>query len=151
MSRPTLLLVLLSGCLHAATMPVNLVSRAEFPPADREQVWSRALVALQELAPIASVEGPAQVATTAPHGGAQTCRKSKCEVTGVLQVIVTPTGAFSARYNRTFSGEVDMAYSGSYERLLLEEDVARLQYQLDDWVAEVVGGKAAPAAATQRP
>lgn len=147
MLRPLPLLVLpalaLAGCLHAATMPVNLVSRAEFPPAEREQVWSRALVSLHRFGPLAAVDGPDLVATTAEHRGVQSCRGRQCEVTGVLQVIVTRAGTFSARYNRTFAGKVGRATTTALERLLLEEDVSALQSQLDYWVAEVVSGKAA--------
>lgn len=144
MPRPALLaalpVLLLGGCLHSAMMPVNLVSRAEFPPAERTAVWSRALVALHQFAPLATVADP-EVATTTEHERVETCRRRECRSRGLVQVIVTPAGQLSARYNRVFSGKVGIARGGARERLLLEEDVAKLQYWLDDWVAEIVGGK----------
>lgn len=148
MHRPTLPALLvalaLAACTHATTMPVNLVSRAEFPPAERERVWTRALVALQEIALVGSVDGPGHVATTVPHELSGSCGKAKCSSTGTLQVVVAPAGTVSVRYNRVFTGEVGMKPAPSYglEELLRAEDVAALQVQLDRWVAEVVRGPA---------
>lgn len=147
MPRPTLLLALaavaLAGCLHAATVPVNLVSRADFPPAERDAVWSRALTGMHATGLVTTAaEGDARIAMTELPPTKALCRRRQCDVVGTLQILLTPVGTLSARYNRTFSGEVDMAYSGSYERLLLEDDVAQLQLELDAWVAELVDGKA---------
>lgn len=141
-TRPALLLVCaaLAGCMHATTVPVNLVSRAEFPPAERDAVWSRALTSMHEAGLLAEVEGAARFATTGILKGKTTCRKWSCDVAGTLQVVVTPAGVLSARYDRVFSGEVGETPSATWERLLVEEDVARLQLELDAWVATVVGG-----------
>lgn len=129
----------LGGCLHSTTMPVNLVSRAEFPPAERDAVWSRALLSLHQVAALARVDEGALVATTEPMTGVMQCSKRRCQVNAMLQVIVAPAGQLSARYNRSVFGEVAMDFGGHYEQLLTEVDVARLQAQLDHWVAGVIG------------
>jgi hypothetical protein len=136
MPRPLPLAILpalaLAGCLHATTVPVNLVSHVEFPPADRDRVWSRALVSLHEVGQLAGVDGGSEVATTELISSVMPCGTNRCDVTGTLQVIVTPVGILSARYNRSVSGE------------LADEEVAALQGELDAWVAGVVGKRSDP-------
>lgn len=143
MPRPTLPLLAalaLSGCTHATSMPVNLVSRAEFAPAERDAVWSRVLTGLQATNFVnAAAEGDARFASIEIPKTQSKCRKWDCEVTGTLQVIETPSGVLSARFNRTYAGEVGQTPNASWDRLLVEEDVARLQAELDAWVAGLIG------------
>jgi len=134
--------LLSAGCLHPASMPVNLLSHAEFPPSERDEVWSRALTSMHGTGLLTTTaQGQARVVQTDYPTSKTQCRRRKCDVVGTLQVVLTPSGTLSARYNRTFSGKVDIAHGGGWERLLLEEDVAQLQRELDAWVAWVVEGK----------
>jgi hypothetical protein len=142
--RPPLLAALaalaLAGCTHTATVPVNLVSRADFPPSERDAVWSRAVLSLHRVGTLARVDEAGLVATTEPMSGVMQCGRARCPVTATLQVIVAPAGQFSARYNRLVSGEADTSYDGRYEKILADEEIAALQVELDRWVAEVTAG-----------
>jgi len=143
------LLLLGSGCVSFKILPLHLTSEHRYDPADRQNVWGRALVAFQRRGllitasdfvggVLQSREQPSRVECHGLVGSEQTAYGRRqtivCRSTEMSQFTLGAEGTAILRVNRVVSG-----HTYGNDSPLTPKDVALLQNECDDFLAFIVG------------
>jgi hypothetical protein len=152
------------GCASTRTVPLHLTSQSRFEPAQRREVWGRAVTSLQIAGSIVKLTDPvggvllteAQPTSTpcnnsveaerpAHTGGAMGAARDEprgptmCPSTIIVQFTMTDEGLAVLRLNR---GVYGTAYSG--KALFTDGDLAALQNECESWLHYIVGKSSKP-------